>query len=97
MECKYIDDLVVDQLLIILVPAVQLPDIFTHRFARMLRCSLTHHLEVNLTAGHVVQEASCEGTVLNVAENILHRLLGVFGDDLRTGYIVTEFSGVEME
>ncbi len=50
MECKYIDDLVVDQLLIILVPAVQLPDIFTHRFARMLRCSLTHHLEVNLTA-----------------------------------------------
>ena len=57
---------------------------------------LAHSIEVNLTAslGHIQQELVGEGAVLNVSQNLLHSLLGVLGDDLGTGHIVTKLSGV---
>ena len=44
--------------------------------------------------GHVEEEVLGKGTVLNVGQNLLHRLFGVLGDDLGTGDVVAVLSGV---
>ena len=44
--------------------------------------------------GHIKQEFFCKRTVLNILQNLLHRLLRFFGDDLRAGHIVAVFSRV---
>ena len=43
---------------------------------------------------HIQQEFLCEGTVLNVLQDLLHGLLGFFGDQLRTGDVVAVFRSV---
>ena len=62
----------------------------------MFGSDLSHCVEVYLRTciGHIKQEVFCEGTVLNVFQNLLHCLLRFFGDDLRTSDIVAIFSRV---
>ena len=77
--------LVVDQF-VFAVPAVEFADFFANLFRRMLSCELSHRFEVYLTAcgAHVKQELFCEGTILDIGQDLLHCFLGIFGNDLRT-------------
>ena len=62
----------------------------------MLSCLLTHSLEVNLSAcgRHIEKEILGEGTVLDIGQDLLHSLLGILCDDLRSGDIITVLSCV---
>ena len=62
----------------------------------MFRSQLPHSLEVNLCTSirHIQQEFLCERTILDVLQDLLHSLLGIFCDDLRASDIVAVFSSV---
>lgn len=62
----------------------------------MLGRQLAHSLEVYLAAGrrHIQQEVFCKGAVLDILKDLLHRLLGLLGDDLRAGDVVAVLGGV---
>ena len=56
----------------------------------MLGSQLSHSLEVNLLPGrrHIKQEFLCEGTILNIAQDLLHGLLCLLSDQLGTGDVI---------
>ena len=58
--------------------------------------AVTDSDEVNLVAciRHIEQEFLSERTVLNVSQNLLHSLLGVLSDDLRTCDVVAVLSSI---
>ncbi len=62
----------------------------------MLGSQLTHSLEVNLCAciGHIQQELLREGTILDIAQDLLHGLLGLCSDQLRAGDVIAVLSRV---
>ena len=62
----------------------------------MLGSKLSHSLEVNLTAcrAHIKQELFCESTILDIGKDLLHSLLGLSGNDLRTSYVIAILSSV---
>ena len=57
---------------------------------------LAQSLEVHLCTcvAHVYQEILRKGSILDVAEDLLHGLLGLFGDDLRAGDVSAVLSSV---
>ena len=62
----------------------------------MLCRKLTHCVEVYLRTcvGHIYQEFFCERAVLNILQNLLHRFLRFFGDNLRPRDIIAVFRRV---
>ena len=84
--------LVIDQLGILVVPAVELSDLLADRLGSLS----AHCLEVCLTSGraHIKQELICKGSVLNIGKDLLHCLSRLIRDELRTGNIITELSRV---
>src|SRR5699024_1868609 len=59
----------------------------------MLGSQFSHSLEVNLSAcgRHIQQEVFGESTILDIAQDLLHRFLGVLCDDLRSGNVISIF------
>ena len=94
--CRKHDCGLVVQQFLLAVPAVQLTDLLADFLRGMLGSFLSHSLEVNLTASraHIQQEVFCEGTILDIGQDFLHGLLGLLGDDLRSGDVIAVLSGV---
>ena len=61
-------DLVVDQLVLFIVPAVQFAYFLANLLRRMFRCKLSHCTEVSLSAciRHIKQEFLCKRTILDI-------------------------------
>lgn len=83
---------IVDEL-VFAVPAIQLADFFANFFGAVFGGDPAHCIEMYLRSGvgHVEEEVFRERSVLDVLENLSHRILGVFRDDFRAGNIVAIF------
>ena len=88
--------LVVNEFILFIVPAVELADLLADLLGRMLGSKLSHSLEVYLASGrgHIQQEFLREGAILDIGEDLLHRLLGLLCDHLRSCDVIAVLSRV---
>ena len=88
--------LVVNELIGLIIPTVKFSDFGTDLFGRMFGSQLSHSLEMNLFTcrRHIKQEFLGKGSVLNILEDLLHRLFGFFRDDLRSGNVIAVLGGI---
>ena len=94
--CKKRDCGSVVQQFLLTIPAVQLTDLLTDLLRRMLGSKLSHSFEVNLTAcrAHIQQEVFCKSTILDIGQDLLHGLLGLSSNNLRSGDVIAVLSSV---
>ena len=65
-------NLIINQLIALVIPAIKLADLLTYLLGGMLSGKLSHSLEVGLSAcrGHIKQELFGKAAVLNVLQDL---------------------------